>query len=110
MSSLKKSFSNTDTGDQHPEPYIKDNVEHSTSMEKKLKTLGHFFERAPICMVSTVHSQTDELVSRCMGLAGKVRPNKYVRLESCSLTFPGCRWCFRLPMDQHRIQQDRPHC
>jgi hypothetical protein len=109
MPILKKSFSNTETGDQHPEPYLEDNLEQDVPMEQKLQTLGHFFERVPICMVSTIHCETEELVARCMGLANKVRLKKCVRLESSSLTFPGCRWCSPLPMDQHRIQQDGPH-
>ncbi|KAI4848353.1 hypothetical protein E4T44_03979 [Aureobasidium sp. EXF-8845] len=71
MPELRKTFGNTDTGDKHPEPYLKNNRDPDNSLLSKLKSLGFFFERAPICMVTTIDADSRDLVSRCMGLAGK---------------------------------------
>ena len=52
--------------------YMKNNLEQNVSVKDKIVDLGKFIDRVELCMVTTAKGDPPSLVSRCMGVAGKV--------------------------------------
>ncbi|KAF7558401.1 hypothetical protein G7046_g5763 [Stylonectria norvegica] len=61
-------FSNADTGDKPSDPYKQANKEE-LSLQKKVDDLTEFINKSKFGMMTTVDSETGNLVSRCMALA-----------------------------------------
>lgn len=53
--------------------YMKNNLEKHISVKEKIVDLGKFIDRLELCMVTTAKGDPPALVSRCMGVAGKVK-------------------------------------
>lgn len=69
-----QSWASTSAGSQKvPEDlYMTNNLETKIPMKQKITDLGHFIDRCELCMVTTAKGDPPVLVSRCMGVAGKV--------------------------------------
>lgn len=67
------SYSNTDTGDKQADPYTAKNKEDPSTKEK-VDDLIEFVTKSKFCMMTTRIDPPGLLVSRCMAVAGKVRP------------------------------------
>jgi hypothetical protein len=55
------------------DPYREKNIDN-VSLKEKIEDLSEFISKCKFGMMTTHHGQTGALVSRCMGLAAKVRP------------------------------------
>ena len=70
---LKMSFSNTDTGDKHADPYKEKNLDNPP-LKEKVEGLVKFISSCKFGMMTTRIESSGLLASRCMAVAGKVRP------------------------------------
>ena len=66
------SFSNTDTGNKHADPYKQKNKEDDIPLKQKIEDLVEFMDKCKFGMMTTRIAATVLLVSRCMALAAKV--------------------------------------
>lgn len=65
------SFSNTDTGSKPADPYKEKNLD-TPDLKTKIEDLVKFTEATKFCMLTTRIASTGMLVSRAMGVAGRV--------------------------------------
>jgi hypothetical protein len=65
-------FSNTDTGSKHADPYKAKNMDEP-NLKEKVEDLISFMEASKFGMMTTRQASSGLMVSRCMALAGKVR-------------------------------------
>jgi hypothetical protein len=79
-------FSNTDTGDKHPDPYKKA-YQNDLPVKQKVEDLINFIDGCKFGMMTTRQAQTGLLVSRCMALAKRVKIKHAPLLEIFLLLF-----------------------
>jgi len=66
---MATSFSNTDTGDAPADPYKEANADRDVALKQKVDDLKDFMNACKFGMMTTRHSVSGRLVSRCMALA-----------------------------------------
>lgn len=66
------SFSNTDTGDKHADPYKLKNLDNPP-LKEKIEGLVNFVSSCKFGMMTTRIESSGLLASRCMAVAAKVR-------------------------------------
>lgn len=67
----KMSFSNTDTGDKHADPYKSKNKDEP-ALKEKIEDLVHFVSNSKFGMMTTRIESSGLLTSRCMAVAAQV--------------------------------------
>ncbi|KIW02983.1 uncharacterized protein PV09_05644 [Verruconis gallopava] len=65
------SYSNTNTGSQHADPYKEKNLDTEATLEERINDLVSFAEKQKFCMMTTRIADSGLLASRCMALAAK---------------------------------------